>query len=62
MKTKAPLVNSPRQALLVLEDRFEYPGWSLGKPRSQAEEAVFTTGMTGYPQSLTDPSFRGQIL
>jgi carbamoyl-phosphate synthase small subunit len=51
-----------RQAKLVLEDGSEYPGRAFGKPRSQAGEVVFTTGMTGYPQSLTDPSFRGQIL
>jgi carbamoyl-phosphate synthase small subunit len=52
----------PRQARLVLEDGSEFSGWSFGRPRSQAGEVVFTTGMTGYPQSLTDPSFRGQIL
>jgi carbamoyl-phosphate synthase small subunit len=51
-----------KQAKLVLEDGSEYAGWSFGKARSQAGEVVFTTGMTGYPQSLTDPSFRGQIL
>jgi carbamoyl-phosphate synthase small subunit len=51
-----------RQAKLVLEDGSEYAGWSFGKARSQAGEVVFTTGMTGYPQSLTDPSFKGQIL
>jgi carbamoyl-phosphate synthase small subunit len=51
-----------RQAKLVLEDGSEYSGWSFGKARSQAGEVVFTTGMTGYPQSLTDPSFKGQIL
>ncbi|MDR1410884.1 MAG: glutamine-hydrolyzing carbamoyl-phosphate synthase small subunit [Spirochaetaceae bacterium] len=51
-----------RPAKLVLEDGSEYAGWSFGKARSQAGEVVFTTGMTGYPQSLTDPSFRGQIL
>lgn len=49
-------------ARLVLEDGSEFVGWSFGKARSQAGEVVFTTGMTGYPQSLTDPSFRGQIL
>lgn len=47
---------------LVLEDGSEFIGWSFGKARSQAGEVVFTTGMTGYPQSLTDPSYRGQIL
>jgi carbamoyl-phosphate synthase small subunit len=51
-----------RQAKLVLEDGSEYSGWSFGRPRSQAGEVVFTTGMTGYPQALTDPSFKGQIL
>jgi carbamoyl-phosphate synthase small subunit len=51
-----------RQARLVLEDGSEYSGWSFGRARSQAGEVVFTTGMAGYPQSLTDPSFRGQIL
>ncbi|MDR3123741.1 MAG: hypothetical protein LBU16_08200, partial [Treponema sp.] len=51
-----------RQAKLVLEDGSEYSGWSFGKARSQAGEVVFTTGMTGYPQALTDPSFKGQIL
>lgn len=49
-------------ARLVLEDGFEFEGWSFGKARGAAGEVVFTTGMTGYPQTLTDPSFRGQIL
>jgi len=49
-------------ARLILEDGSEFVGWAFGKHRSQAGEVVFTTGMTGYPQSLTDPSFRGQIL
>ncbi|MDR2110977.1 MAG: glutamine-hydrolyzing carbamoyl-phosphate synthase small subunit [Spirochaetaceae bacterium] len=63
MKTQLLTVRRPlRQAKLVLEDGSEFAGWSFGKGRSQAGEVVFTTGMTGYPQSLTDPSFRGQIL
>jgi carbamoyl-phosphate synthase small subunit len=49
-------------AKLILEDGSEYAGVSFGKPRSVAGEVVFTTSMTGYPQTLTDPSFRGQIL
>ncbi|MDR2048944.1 MAG: carbamoyl-phosphate synthase (glutamine-hydrolyzing) small subunit, partial [Treponema sp.] len=61
VKTSRP-VKPVREAVLVLEDGCEYAGWSFGKPRSQAGEVVFTTGMTGYPQSLSDPSFRGQIL
>ncbi|AEJ19030.1 glutamine-hydrolyzing carbamoyl-phosphate synthase small subunit [Gracilinema caldarium] len=56
-------VNSSRlSARLVLEDGSEFFGLAFGKARSQAGEVVFTTGMTGYPQSLTDPSYRGQIL
>ena len=53
---------APRQARLVLEDGSEYSGYCLGRARSQAGEVVFYTGMGGYPQTLTDPSFRGQIL
>ncbi|MDR0408908.1 MAG: glutamine-hydrolyzing carbamoyl-phosphate synthase small subunit [Spirochaetaceae bacterium] len=49
-------------ACLVLEDGTEFSGWSFGEARSTAGEVVFSTGMTGYPQSLTDPSFHGQIL
>ncbi|MDR2782918.1 MAG: carbamoyl-phosphate synthase (glutamine-hydrolyzing) small subunit, partial [Treponema sp.] len=45
-----------RTAKLVLEDGAEFSGWSFGRARSQSGEVVFTTGMTGYPQSLTDPS------
>jgi carbamoyl-phosphate synthase small subunit len=56
------MAKQQRQAKLVLEDGSEYSGWSFGRPRSQAGEVVFTTGMTGYPQALTDPSFKGQIL
>jgi carbamoyl-phosphate synthase small subunit len=49
-------------ACLTLEDGSEFLGWSFGKARSVAGEVVFSTGMTGYIQSLTDPSFHGQIL
>ena len=49
-------------ARLILEDGSEFVGWAFGRLRSQAGEVVFTTGMAGYPQSLTDPCFRGQIL
>ena len=53
---------SLRQAKLVLEDGSEYTGFCFGKARSQAGEVVFYTGMVGYPQFLTDPGFRGQIV
>jgi carbamoyl-phosphate synthase small subunit len=50
------------QSKLVFKDGSEYIGQSFGSPKSAAGEVVFATGMVGYPESLTDPSFRGQIL
>lgn len=50
------------KAKLVLEDGSEYIGYSFGYHGSSAGEAVFNTAMNGYPESLTDPSYRGQIL
>ncbi len=47
---------------LTLEDGTVYRGWSFGAPATAAGEVVFNTAMTGYPESLTDPSYRGQIL
>ncbi len=40
----------------------EFPGYSFGYNRSSAGEVVFNTAMTGYPESLSDPSYKGQIL
>ncbi len=47
---------------LVLKNGSVYEGKSFGAEKSISGEVVFTTGMVGYPESLTDPSFRGQIL
>jgi carbamoyl-phosphate synthase/aspartate carbamoyltransferase len=47
---------------LELEDGYFCHGKSFGANRSIAGELVFQTGMVGYPESLTDPSYRGQIL
>jgi carbamoyl-phosphate synthase small subunit len=47
---------------LILENDFEIKGRSFGFPGSSAGEVVFNTAMTGYPESLTDPSYEGQIL
>lgn len=47
---------------LVLEDGACFPGKSFGACVSAAGEVVFNTAMTGYPESLTDPSYRGQLL
>eukprot|EP00965_Chrysotila_dentata_P218603 6190663-Pleurochrysis_carterae.AAC.4 len=51
-----------RQGTLVLEDGTRLKGVSFGYEASVSGEIVFTTGMVGYPESLTDPSYRGQIL
>ncbi|MFN8207440.1 MAG: glutamine-hydrolyzing carbamoyl-phosphate synthase small subunit [Bacteroidales bacterium] len=47
---------------LLLEDNTELTGQSFGAPLSVSGEVVFNTAMTGYPESLTDPSYKGQIL
>jgi carbamoyl-phosphate synthase small subunit len=47
---------------LTLEDGSFYTGKSFGATVPAAGEVVFNTAMTGYPESLTDPSYRGQIL
>ncbi|MEM9084078.1 MAG: glutamine-hydrolyzing carbamoyl-phosphate synthase small subunit [Planctomycetota bacterium] len=49
-------------ARLVLEDGTVFEGRSFGAKRSTKGEAVFCTGMVGYPESLTDPSYAGQLL
>ncbi|NEQ55595.1 MAG: carbamoyl phosphate synthase small subunit, partial [Leptolyngbya sp. SIO3F4] len=49
-------------ALLVLADGSFFRGWSFGAPGTIVGEIVFNTGMTGYQEVLTDPSYRGQIV
>jgi len=48
--------------LLVLEDGTVFPGQSVGAEGSAVGEAVFTTGMSGYQEVVTDPSFCGQVV
>lgn len=55
-------MHKPKSIKLVLEDNSEYIGKSFGYYGSSAGEIVFNTAMTGYPESLTDPSYNGQIL
>ena len=50
------------QALLVLEDGRVFHGKSYGAVGSSLGEIVFATGMTGYQETLTDPSYAGQIV
>lgn len=47
---------------LVLEDGIVFKGKSFGYEKPVAGEVVFSTAMVGYPESLTDPSYSGQIL
>lgn len=47
---------------LILEDGVQMEGFLIGTHRSVAGEVVFNTGMVGYPETLTDPSYKGQIL
>ena len=51
-----------RKATLLLEDGMKLTGLSFGAETAAAGEIVFNTAMTGYPESLTDPSYKGQIL
>lgn len=51
-----------KQAKLTLEDGTVFEGKSFGSEKPIAGEVVFYTAMTGYPESLTDPSYTGQIL
>ncbi|MGD1703402.1 glutamine-hydrolyzing carbamoyl-phosphate synthase small subunit [Dapis sp. BLCC M229] len=53
---------SAQPALLVLADGTSYSGLSFGAPGTTIGEVVFNTGMTGYQEVLTDPSYRGQIV
>ncbi len=51
-----------KKAYLVLEDNTIYEGYSFGYQGYSEGEVVFNTGMTGYQEVLTDPSYSGQIV
>ena len=51
-----------KKVTLVLQDGTQFVGNSFGYDRTVAGEVVFNTAMTGYPESLTDPSYAGQML
>lgn len=53
---------NPRKAFLMLEDGTVFEGKSFGYEAPAAGEVVFNTAMTGYPESLTDPSYAGQLM
>ena len=51
-----------RRMVLELKDGMTLQGYSFGAEKSIAGELVFQTGMVGYPEAITDPSYEGQIL
>jgi carbamoyl-phosphate synthase small subunit len=56
------LQNPRNPALLVLADGSVFRGWSFGATGTAVGEVVFNTGMTGYQEVVTDPSYCGQIV
>jgi carbamoyl-phosphate synthase small subunit len=56
------LKSNAQPALLMLADGTTYRGWSFGAAGTAVGEVVFNTGMTGYQEVLTDPSYSGQII
>jgi carbamoyl-phosphate synthase small subunit len=56
------LFKNYKKTKLVLEDKTVYDCYSFGFEKSVSGEVVFNTGMVGYPESFTDPSYNGQIL
>ena len=50
------------EAFLILADGSVFKGTSIGAKGETIGETVFTTGMTGYLETLTDPSYYGQII
>jgi carbamoyl-phosphate synthase small subunit len=57
-----PLTNQKRKALLVLEDSSVFEGFAFAGSGETMGEVVFNTGMTGYQEVITDPSYKGQIV
>jgi carbamoyl-phosphate synthase small subunit len=55
------MINRP-EAILMLEDGTTYSGYAVGKIGTTSGEIAFNTGMTGYQEVFTDPSYFGQIL
>src|ERR1700744_751441 len=53
---------SPTQAVLLLEDGSVHYGKAFGKKGTTSGEICFNTGMTGYQEVFTDPSYYGQVL
>ncbi|MEN6508863.1 MAG: glutamine-hydrolyzing carbamoyl-phosphate synthase small subunit [Smithella sp.] len=57
-----PLIRKDRKAFLVLEDGSVFEGFAFAGAGVTLGEVVFNTGMTGYQEVITDPSYKGQIV
>jgi carbamoyl-phosphate synthase small subunit len=55
-------LEADRPAVLLLEDGTLFFGEGFGAEATVVGEVVFNTGMVGYPESMTDPSYAGQVL
>ena len=55
-------MKSHNKAVIVFEDGVVFEGLSFGAPGERCGEVVFNTGLTGYQEILTDPSYKGQIV
>jgi len=61
-RAQLPSEDRKRRAALVLDDGSLFTGFGFGVSRLVTGEVVFNTGMVGYPEAITDPSYNGQIL
>ena len=55
-------LNKNKKAVLLLEDGTSFVGKGFGATGKISGEVVFSTSMVGYPEALTDPSYKGQVL
>lgn len=55
-------MQTEKTAILILDDGTVFRGHSFGYEKGVSGEVVFNTAMTGYPESLTDPSYAGQLM
>src|SRR5579871_1176230 len=62
VRARGPGIRTRMRAILALEDGTIFEGESLGATGRTYGEVVFNTGMTGYQEILTDPSYAGQIV
>jgi carbamoyl-phosphate synthase small subunit len=53
---------SPREGYVLLEDGARFDGLAVGADRPAVGEVVFTTSMAGYQETVTDPSYAGQLI